>query len=422
MFNEIFELILASMEGSFLQVTVFVGAVLMIFNYINFKTKGAFIESIKNAKNFQPVIGALLGLTPGCGGAIFVMPLFIKGNVTFGTVIATLIATMGDAAFVMIAAMPLHYLWISVLSFVAAIITGYIVDYLKIGDKLLANMEIHNKKELEALHAVADHMILDMASGGADTHNHDNYKHVGHDEGDIVDLALHHNAKGHQDPNSLGHRFTHSFYRVYWVFIALGLVLGVMLLFQMDVNTLIIPNLGLYIGVIGTLVSAALMIMGKKFLADDTHEESEIKMMSLKETFIHGAQETAFVGTWVFVAYLIYEIGVFAMGGGDYGAGELIMKEMMMAAGLYSVILGAVIGLVPGCGPQIIFVALFTKGMVPFAAVLANAISQDGDALFPLLAIDRKSSLWATVITTVPAFVFGIVFYYLEVRFGWFMF
>jgi hypothetical protein len=65
-------------------------------------------------------------------------------------------------------------------------------------------------------------------------------------------------------------------------------------------------------------------------------------------------------------------------------------------------------------------VALFVKGLVPFAAVLANAISQDGDALFPLLAIDRKSSLWATVITTIPALVFGIAFYYLEVRFGWF--
>lgn len=81
MFKEIIDIILYSMEGSFLQVTVFVGAVLMMFNYINFKTKGAFIETIKNAKKFQPIIGALLGLTPGCGGAIFVMPLFIKGNV-----------------------------------------------------------------------------------------------------------------------------------------------------------------------------------------------------------------------------------------------------------------------------------------------------------------------------------------------------
>lgn len=422
MFKEILDIILYSMEGSFLQVTVFVGAVLMIFNYINFKTKGAFIETIKNAKKFQPVIGALLGLTPGCGGAIFVMPLFIKGNVTFGTVVATLVATMGDAAFVVISTMPLHYLWISVISFAAAIITGYAVDYFKVGDKLLANLKIKNQEELEALHAKADHMLIEMASGGEENHNHDNYSHIGHDEGDIVDLALHHNAKGHQKPDSLGFRFTHTFFKIYWVFIALGLVLGVMLLFQADVNALAVPNLGLYIGVAGTLISAALMIMGKKFLADDTHEEAEMKLMSLKETFIHGAEETAFVGTWVFVAYLIYEVGVFMLGGADYAAGEMIMKEMMLAAGLYSVIIGAAIGLIPGCGPQIIFVALFTKGMVPFAAVVANAISQDGDALFPLLAIDRKSSLWATVITTIPAFVFGIAIYYLEIKFGWFAF
>ena len=30
-------------------------------------------------------------------------------------------------------------------------------------------------------------------------------------------------------------------------------------------------------------------------------------MASLKETFIHNAQETVFVGTWVFV-YLAYEL------------------------------------------------------------------------------------------------------------------
>ncbi len=50
MFKEIIDIILYSMEGSFLQVTVFVGAVLMMFNYINFKTKGAFIETIKKCQ------------------------------------------------------------------------------------------------------------------------------------------------------------------------------------------------------------------------------------------------------------------------------------------------------------------------------------------------------------------------------------
>lgn len=420
MFSELAGIILASMEGSFLQVTVFVGAVLILFNFINYKTEGAFIGAIKNAKKMQPVIGAFLGLTPGCGGAIFVMPLFIKGNVTFGTVIATLIATMGDSAFVVISVMPMQYLLISVISFLIAILTGYIVDYFKVGDRLLENLKIKSADDLEAIHAHADHAVIEMAGVGASQTSSGAYAHVGHDEGDVVDLALHHNAKGHQKPDTLGFKFTHSFFKVYWAFIVLGLVLGVMLLFQVDVNTLTIPNLGTYIGVLGTLISILLMVMGKKFLADDTHEEAEMKLMSLRETLVHGAEETAFVGTWVFVAYLVYEVGIFMLGGADYATGELMMRELMMAAGLYAVIIGALIGLIPGCGPQIIFVALFVKGLVPFAAVLANAISQDGDALFPLLAIDRKSSLWATIITTIPALGFGIAIYYLEVRFGWF--
>ncbi len=75
-------------------------------------------------------------------------------------------------------------------------------------------------------------------------------------------------------------------------------------------------------------------------------------------------------------------------------------------------------GLIPGCGPQVIFVTLFTRGWLPFAAVLSNAISQDGDTLFPLLAMDKRSSLWATVITTIPAILFGILVYYLEINTG----
>ena len=37
-------------------------------------------------------------------GAIIVMPMYARGYVTYGTVIATLIATLGDATFVLIGA------------------------------------------------------------------------------------------------------------------------------------------------------------------------------------------------------------------------------------------------------------------------------------------------------------------------------
>ncbi len=401
MFQDILEIVIRSAEGSFVQVTVFVGAVLLIFGLIDYKMQGGLIKSIERSRRWQPVVGAFLGLTPGCGGAIFVMPLYLKRSVSFGTVVATLIATAGDSAFVMISAMPLHYLYISGISFVVAIATGYVVDYLKIG--LIVKSSAPREKDLKKQHQDEDHRLED-------------HIHIGHEDGDEQDLILHHRLKGHQDPDSLGNRITHHGYWVYWLFVFIGLILGILLLFQVDVNTLAIPNAGIVFGAVGTFLSIVFVIMGNKFLGDDTHEESELKLISLKETVIHNAQETAFVGTWVFAAYLVYELVIYVMGNGDYAHGEELAQSFMTSAGLAAVVIGALIGIIPGCGPQIIFVALFVKGWLPFSAILANAISQDGDALFPLLAMDKKSALKATAVTTIPALMVGIIFYLIEVN------
>ena len=77
--------------------------------------------------------------------------------------------------------------------------------------------------------------------------------------------------------------------------------------------------------------------------------------------------------------------------------------------GLIAVTIAAIIGLIPGCGPQIIAITAYTKDMISFPALAANAISQDGDALFPLLVRHKAASLWATVHTTIPALITGVV-------------
>lgn len=414
--KEIFRLFIYSAENAFIQVTVFVGGVLMLFGYINFLQSGKLVEKIEGSKRTQPIIGSLLGLTPGCGGAIFVMPLFPRGSVSFGTVVATLIATMGDSAFVIMSVLPLDYILVSILSFIAAVITGYIVDYFKFGDRLLEDMKNRKRKkhEIELIHKDEDHTLQALELG---VDHHDELRHIGHEEGDEIDIILHHTIKGHQDHDTLGYRITHGFYPVYWIVISIGLVLGILDLFQVDLNTLFIPNLGTILGTAGTLLSVFMMIMSKKFLQDDTHEEAELKAASLKETIIHNAQETAFVATWVFVAYFAYELFILFLGSGNHMAGEQLMTSFLSQTGLTAVILGVLIGIIPGCGPQIIFVTLYTRGMVPFAALLANAISQDGDALFPLIAIDKKSAVWATVFNTIPALLVGILAYYIEISF-----
>ncbi len=166
----------------------------------------------------------------------------------------------------------------------------------------------------------------------------------------------------------------------------------------------------------GTILSIVWMLLGRKLLTSDTHEETEQKVTSLRETLIHNAQETAFVITWVFVGLLMYELAVLGLGRGDYAQGELLIESTLRTAGIAAVLIGALVGMIPGCGPQIIFVTLFMQGHVPFAALVANAISQDGDAILPLIALDRRSAWHAVVITTVPAALIGLVAYWLELN------
>ncbi len=83
---------------------------------------------------------------------------------------------------------------------------------------------------------------------------------------------------------------------------------------------------------------------------------------------------------------------------------------------------GALLGFATGCGPQIVFPRISAQGGIPFSALTVNAISQDGDALFLSMAIDMKAAIVATIYTTIPALVVGIVVYHVwpfaSFRFG----
>ena len=127
------------------------------------------------------------------------------------------------------------------------------------------------------------------------------------------------------------------------------------------------------------------------------------KLNSLDETLVHAASETAFVTCWVLIAYLVFEFGMLLS-----GIKESDMSEHGSGAG--AVLVAATIGLIPGCGPQIIAITAYVEGIISFPALVANAISQDGDALFPLLVRHKVASIWATIHTTLPAIIVGLVF------------
>lgn len=410
MISDIWEIILACAENSFIGVTVFVGGILLLFGYINYAQQGDFQQTIEKSKKYQPLFGALLGIVPGCGGSIFLMPLYVKGTVTFGTVMATLIATAGDTAFVILTQVPKDFVIVTAICFVVGIITGYVVDYYKIGDRLQRTSAVPDINNLDGLHNEAEAYLNGIYSDHPDACRSRMLKHIGHEEGDKIDLALHHQEP--LNPSRLQYKITHNAYIVFWIIVAAGFVLGVLDLIGIDIDKLFgISNLGVIVGGVGTAVTLLYVIVSQRLIKAQSHEDVEHKLFSIKETLAHNAQETALVGTWVFAAYLVYELVVYFAGGVE------VVSAAMTSAGLVSIILGVLLGMIPGCGPQVIFVSLYLKGIFPFAALLANTISQDGDALFPLFALHPRAALLGTVLSTIPALVVGILAYCIELGF-----
>ena len=398
--NEVFEVIIVSMRDAFLAVTVFVAAMVLLFSWLQFITAGKFVDAIRANTRWQPVIGALMGITPGCGGAIVMMPMYARRYVTYGTVIATLIATLGDAAFVLIGAAVTDSSFIApviavhVISFVIGILWGYLVDSFKITPlnplgKFGPTFKDHNESTIS----------LDSKN--------ENVREV------FDDL-------GREDESGWGYFLLHQGYTVWWIVTALGLVFAVLLLvwsaqdadfaLGVDYNPLTLYGFITWIGLIGTSLSIILYISQKNWISDDTEASIGDKLYSMRETMIHSASETAFVTFWVLSAYLIFEFSMLFSG----------MSEADLARhgdGFFAVIIAALIGLIPGCGPQIIAITAYTKDIISFPALVANAISQDGDALFPLLVRHRAASLWATVHTTIPALLIGIILMLFDVTF-----
>ena len=397
--SEVVEVIVLSMRDAFLAVTVFVAAMVFLFSWLQYATAGKFVDAIRANKKWQPVIGALMGITPGCGGAIVMMPMYARGYVTYGTVIATLIATIGDAAFVLIGAALTDSSFIApvvavhVISFSVGIFWGYLIDF----------QSITPQQPLGKYGPTfEDTMPLQ-----------DEVEETPEDRQAVFDDL------GREEEDGLGYFLLHRGYTLWWMVTAIGLIFAVLLLvwsaqdgyeLELSYNPLTLDGFITWVGLLGTSLSVVLYISQRNWITDDTEASIGDKLYSMRETMIHSASETAFVTFWVMAAYLIFEFTLLFSGVGE----DQLAKY---GDGIIAVTVAALIGLVPGCGPQIIAVAAYTKDIISFPALAANAISQDGDALFPLLVRHRAASLWATVHTTIPAFLVGVVLLWLDLPF-----
>lgn len=336
--SELGELTRSLMTDAFVQVSVFVAATLLLF-YGAERVFGFDIgQSLKNARGFQVPLAALLGATPGCGGAVVVVAAYSSGNVGFGAVVATLTATMGDAAFLLIATRPDAAAVVLPLSFAVGIVSGWIVDRINPLD-----MTPRSTGSCEFAPLIGKIRARDIG---------------------------------------------------YLVLCAPGLFVGGAQLAQIDVASVAgIPVQ--WLALAGTAVGLFIWSTSMLHAMTNTKDAPVTRM----------AEETSFISVWVIGAYLAYDYL-------EQYAGLDIETMFGMIAPLLPLV-AIIVGFVPGCGPQVLVATLFINGVIPFSALIGNAISNDGDALFPAIALEPRAAFIATAYSAVPALIVAYGFYFL---------
>ncbi len=112
-------------------ITSFVAVMMLLVEYLNVSTRGTWQTALVDSKLTQYIAAVLLGALPGCLGAFVVVTLYMHRTVSFGAVVACMIATSGDEAFVMLAMFPFKaviiMLGLAVLGLVVGMATDLIV-------------------------------------------------------------------------------------------------------------------------------------------------------------------------------------------------------------------------------------------------------------------------------------------------------
>ena len=322
-----------SLFDAYIQVTVFVAATLLLFFSLEHFYKIDIGILMKKGDTWQVPMASLLGALPGCGGAVVVITAFARGNIRLGAMVAALIATMGDAAFLLLAKEPTTYLRLMSISIFAAVISGWTVDRFHRGE--LYSSEIKNFEKI-----------------------------------------------------GIGKLRTRD--KLFMAFAAPGLFLGILQLAQVDIN-----NFGILVtilGLLGAFLSISVWVLSpiNAVYSSDDHP------------FTRSSEETSFVTVWVIAGFLSYEYA--------YAFFGLDLEVLAEAAWIFLPILAILVGFIPGCGPQVLVTTLYLNGIIPFAALIGNAISNDGDALFPAIALTPRMAVIATLYSGIPALIISYFF------------
>ncbi len=414
-------------------ITGLVVMMMMMIESFNIESHGKFFMRLRGNRLGRVLTGALLGSIPGCMGGFATVSLYTHRMLSLGALVAMMIASSGDEAFVMIAMIPDKVWWIVALLFAIAVVSGLLVDFIHdkwhsrrcgrqehadCGDTMNCDMgylvhdadsahscqtdhschsdsschpepspchpELHpshpelgsgtpsrhfGRKRILLLLGTA--LFIASLAGGILSHEHAHVTEHHHEECSChSDHSCHPDTPCHSDP-ALSHPEPHPSHP--------ELGSGSVNLLSEDWMNVLFAAL--------SLIMLMVIFRGSDHFVEH-HLWDHIIVKHLPSIF-----------AWTF--------GVLALM-------AVLLQHMDISAWISDntalmILLAVLIGIIPESGPHMIFVTLYVGGIVPLPVLLASCISQDGHASIPLLAESKISFLKAKLINSLIALIVGYV-------------
>ena len=343
-------------------ITGLVIIMMLMIEYVNIHSHGKWFTKLRQNRFGQVVLGAGLGSIPGCMGGFAAVSMYSHKLLSFGALIAMMIASSGDEAFVMLAMIPRQALLLMVLLFVVGIVVGLLVDR-------FSKPQAHHSRE--------------CCDEGYQIHEEDEARSEHPEKPSLRNLK---HASAERVALLLG-------VLLFIVALAFG-----MLEHEHEATEAVHTQLNIFDEYWMNLVFAIVSLFVVWFIA--TAPEHIIKE-HLWEHIIRKHFLSIFL--WTFGALFVIQVGL------HYFNIESWISDNI----LWMILLAVLVGIIPESGPHLLFVTLFATGTVPFSVLLASSISQDGHASLPLLAESKRSFLKAKLVNILVAAVAGYLCYFI---------
>ena len=380
-------------------ITGLVLIMMLMIEYFNIHSHGKWFSLIKDSKIKQIFLGSLLGLVPGCIGGFATVSLYTHRLLSLGALVAMMIASSGDEAFVIMAMIPKEGFILFGLLFAISIITGIIVDYViyKNPQKDLCpdDFEIHtaieeesrkipsifklesykvmlkpSKERVAILAGIAIFIAAVIMGILACGHNHSHGGEVVHHAHHAAETYVCEHGHVHTVGDAQAHKGHEHEAHAHE---------------SASINILNEKSINIAFAIISIITLFFTATANEHFIKE--HIWKHVIKRHMLSIFL-----------WTFGTLLVCQVGM------QY----LNIEQWISNNKLLVVLLAVAIGIIPESGPHMVFVTLFAQGILPFYVLLVNSIVQDGHSALPLLAESKMSFAKAKLINIAVGLLTGI--------------